>query len=87
MAQRNFWSAVHFIRFPTLMGATHTLLQIAALALLLIAALSLLLTATTSRLFAAEGAVVLMYHRFGESRFPSTSIRLEQFEAHLAELR
>ncbi|MDX2221464.1 MAG: polysaccharide deacetylase family protein [Rhodospirillaceae bacterium] len=32
-------------------------------------------------------AVVLMYHRFGEDRIPSTNIRLAQFEAHLAYLR
>ena len=32
----------------------------------------------------AESAVVVMYHRFGESAYPSTNIRLEQFEAHLA---
>jgi peptidoglycan/xylan/chitin deacetylase (PgdA/CDA1 family) len=36
---------------------------------------------------ADSGAVVLMYHRFGEDRFPSTSIRVEQFEAHLQHLR
>ncbi len=30
-----------------------------------------------------SGAVVLMYHRFGDDRHPSTNIRLEQFEAHL----
>ena len=36
---------------------------------------------------AAEGGVVLMYHRFGESELPSTNIRIDQFEAHLAELR
>jgi biofilm PGA synthesis lipoprotein PgaB len=33
--------------------------------------------------FAADEAVVLMYHRFGEDRYPSTSIRVEQFEAQL----
>ena len=33
-----------------------------------------------------NGAVVLMYHRFGEDSLPSTSVRLEQFEAHLQEL-
>jgi len=33
-----------------------------------------------------EHAVVLMYHRFAEDRFPSTSVRLEQFQAHLAYL-
>ena len=36
---------------------------------------------------AADSAVVLMYHRFGESRYPSTNITLEQFEAHLKELK
>ncbi len=28
-----------------------------------------------------------MYHRFGDSRYPSTNIRIEQFEAHLKELK
>jgi len=35
---------------------------------------------------ADNGAVVVMYHRFGESDLPSTNIRLDQFEAHIAEL-
>ncbi|MFT5540446.1 MAG: peptidoglycan/xylan/chitin deacetylase (PgdA/CDA1 family) [Alphaproteobacteria bacterium] len=35
---------------------------------------------------AAGSAVVVMYHRFNEAKFPSTNIRLEQFEAHLKEL-
>ena len=35
---------------------------------------------------AADSAVVVMYHRFGESAHPSTNIRIEQFEAHLGEL-
>lgn len=30
-----------------------------------------------------EAAVVLMYHRFGEDAFPSTNIRMDQFEAQL----
>lgn len=30
-----------------------------------------------------ESAVVFMYHRFGETKYPSTSIRLEQFDKHL----
>jgi hypothetical protein len=29
-----------------------------------------------------NGAVVLMYHRFGEDSLPSTSVRLAQFDAH-----
>jgi peptidoglycan/xylan/chitin deacetylase (PgdA/CDA1 family) len=35
---------------------------------------------------AERHAVVLMYHRFGEDRHPSTSVRLEQFDAHLEHL-
>lgn len=35
---------------------------------------------------AADSAVILAYHRFAEPRYPSTNIRLEQFEAHLKEL-
>lgn len=35
---------------------------------------------------AADAAVFLMYHRFGEDTYPSTNIRLDQFEAHLDEL-
>ena len=33
-----------------------------------------------------DSATVMMYHRFGESRYPSTNISIEQFEAHLAHL-
>ncbi len=35
---------------------------------------------------AADSASVIMYHRFGESAYPSTNIQLEQFERHLREL-
>jgi peptidoglycan/xylan/chitin deacetylase (PgdA/CDA1 family) len=35
---------------------------------------------------AADSAVMVMYHRFGDARFPATNIRMDQFEAHLAEL-
>ncbi len=30
-----------------------------------------------------SSAVVFMYHRFGDERYPSTNIKLEQFEQHL----
>lgn len=33
------------------------------------------------------GAVVMMYHRFGEKTLPSTNITIAQFEAHIAELK
>lgn len=35
---------------------------------------------------AADSAVILIYHRFGDERYPATNIRLEQFEADIAEL-
>ena len=34
-----------------------------------------------------NGASVVMYHRFGDGRYPSTNIELAQFEAHIAELK
>ncbi len=43
--------------------------------------------AASASAHAADSAVILMYHRFGENAFPSTNIRLEQFEAHIAELQ
>jgi peptidoglycan/xylan/chitin deacetylase (PgdA/CDA1 family) len=48
--------------------------------------------ALTAMLFAAEAAATdsaafIMYHRFGESAYPSTNITLAQFDAHLAELK
>ena len=35
---------------------------------------------------AADHAVVIMYHRFGEDRYPSTNTTMPQFESHLREL-
>ncbi|WP_168190363.1 polysaccharide deacetylase family protein [Luteithermobacter gelatinilyticus] len=43
--------------------------------------------ALSEEMTAEDSAVVLMYHRFGEERLPSTNIRLDQFEAHLEELK
>lgn len=34
-----------------------------------------------------QSAVVLVYHRFGEDEYPSTNIRIEQFEAQLEYLK
>lgn len=34
----------------------------------------------------APRAVVVMYHRIGEAKYPSTNIRIEQLEAHIKEL-
>lgn len=36
---------------------------------------------------AADSAVIIMYHRFGESEHPRTNVQIEQFESHLAELK
>jgi poly-beta-1,6-N-acetyl-D-glucosamine N-deacetylase len=35
----------------------------------------------------ADGAVAIMYHRFGESSYPSTNITIAQFEAHIEILK
>lgn len=52
-----------------------------------LAALTALLAAAPALAAAPEAdgksAVVLMYHRFGETGIPSTNIRTEQFERHL----
>lgn len=36
---------------------------------------------------AADWASVIMYHRFGEGKYPHTNIKLEQFQEHLNELK
>ena len=41
----------------------------------------------SGRALAAGSAVILMYHRFAESRYPTTNTTIEQFKAHLEELR
>ena len=35
----------------------------------------------------SNSAAVLMYHRFAEPAHPSTNIRIDQFEAHIEELK
>ena len=35
---------------------------------------------------AGTAAVALMYHRFGDGRFPTTNVTMEQVDAHIAEL-
>lgn len=47
----------------------------------------LTLLANPAGALAADSAVILMYHRFGESAHPSTNIRLDQFDTHLEELQ
>ena len=58
-------------RFPPLLALLATLLPSAAL------------PAASARPAVEPHAVVFMYHRFGDDRYPSTNIRIEQFEAHL----
>ncbi|WP_373070065.1 polysaccharide deacetylase family protein [Sulfurimonas sp.] len=38
-------------------------------------------------IYANSSAVVFIYHRFGESKYPSTNIRMEQFKEHLEYLK
>lgn len=41
---------------------------------------------TAQRADAAQSATVILYHRFGENDYPSTNIRLDQFDAQIREL-
>lgn len=50
-------------------------------------ALAALLTVAAGAAWAADSAVVFTYHRFGDSRFPNANTRLDQLEAHIAELK
>ena len=43
-------------------------------------------TIETKEIANADYASVIMYHRFGDSRYPSTNIKKEQFESHINEL-
>lgn len=49
--------------------------------------ISLIMSSLCNSALAASSAVILMYHRFAESDYPTTNIDLENFEAHLAELK
>jgi len=46
----------------------------------------LLTTMAISPARAANSAVIIMYHRFGEDSYPSTNVRIEQFEDHIRTL-
>jgi peptidoglycan/xylan/chitin deacetylase (PgdA/CDA1 family) len=49
---------------------------------------SILATAgAAGQAMAADSAVVFMYHRFGDARYPATNVRIDQFEAHIQELK
>lgn len=49
--------------------------------------LSLLAVFSASACMAADSAVVVMYHRFGDDRVPSANTRLDQLDAHIVELK
>ena len=57
-----------------------------ALLLVLMAALTVPTPAPAAN-DGGNSAVMIMYHRFGETKYPSTNVTLEQFEAHLKELK
>jgi poly-beta-1,6-N-acetyl-D-glucosamine N-deacetylase len=56
----------------------------AALLLTLLAAPPVMLSGSAR---ADDGAVIFIYHRFGESQYPSTSVMLDQFDRQLAMIR
>lgn len=45
-----------------------------------------LMLLTSLPAIAEDGASLVMYHRFGENDYPSTNIKLDQLDAHIAEL-
>jgi peptidoglycan/xylan/chitin deacetylase (PgdA/CDA1 family) len=45
------------------------------------------ITPETARAAEENGAVILMYHRFGEADYPSTNVRLAQVDAHIKMLQ
>ena len=49
-------------------------------------ALTVTLAAGGGAAIAADSAVILQYHRFGEDAYPSTSVTIEQFEAQIEHL-
>ena len=49
-------------------------------------ALTATLAAGAGASVAADSAVILQYHRFGEDAYPSTSVTIEQFEAQIEHL-
>ncbi|MBT3991215.1 MAG: polysaccharide deacetylase family protein [Rhodospirillaceae bacterium] len=59
-----------------------TLIKSLLLGSLVLSALGVISTRAEAR----SSAVILMYHRFGETAFPSTNIRLKQFDKHIEEL-
>ena len=54
---------------------------------LLISCLTAILLCSPILAAAADSAVVLMYHRFGEDKYPATNIRIDQFDAQLEHIR
>lgn len=52
-----------------------------------VAAATLMLLAGMGAAMAADSAVALIYHRFGDDRFPATNTRLDQLDAHIAEMK
>ena len=40
-----------------------------------------------SNSFAQDSVSIIMYHRFGESNYPTTNIQMEKFEVHINELK
>jgi len=52
----------------------------------LLTLITILLLSGAAQASPPSGAVVLMYHHFGEARYPTTNVSLQQFDAHLSYL-
>ena len=49
-------------------------------------ATAIIVATASSAALAADSAVMLIYHRFGEDSYPSTSVTIAQLEAHIEHL-
>ena len=52
----------------------------------MVLAMAATIAAAGGAAFTADSAVILQYHRFGEDSYPSTSVTIDQFEAHIEHL-
>jgi len=67
-------------------GRSQGIRAAAATLIVTLAAIAMLPAESRAQAGAAETAVVLVYQRFGEDNNPSNSVKLAEFEAHIAEL-
>ena len=54
---------------------------------MMILIIGIFLSILSESALAASSSIIIVYHRFGESEYPSTNIQLKQLDAHIKELK